>query len=80
MTSAHPWRQFVDNPWAVLAILFLVTGVLGLPLLWMSRGFSPLMKVVWSVIVTIYTAAAIWGTVLVWIWSWGRIVESFPPL
>jgi hypothetical protein len=71
--SATRPRPIVDNPWAILAILFLVAGVLGVPLLWISRAFSPLMKIVWSVVVTVYTAAALYGTWLVLVWCWTSI-------
>ena len=48
-----------DRPVAVLLICFTVTGVLGVPLILASRAFSPTMKVVWTVVVTAYTAALV---------------------
>ncbi len=51
----------------VLLLLFGVLGVLGLPLLWISRAFSTREKVLWSLGVTLYTvillglaSAAVW--------------------
>ena len=44
-TDAPPlWRQALDNPWLMLATLFFVTAALGIPFLWMSRGFSTLAQ------------------------------------
>lgn len=53
-------RKMVDNPWVVLAMLFFVTLFLGLPVLWVSRGFSPLSKVAWTILVLIWTAIVFW--------------------
>jgi hypothetical protein len=54
----------------------LVTAILGLPLLWMSRGFSRPWKIVLSVAVTLYTAALLWGFWLIMHWSVSRIIDS----
>ena len=40
------WRRALDNPWFMLVMLFFVTAALGIPFLWMSRGFSTLAKAV----------------------------------
>lgn len=63
--------EVIDNPWVVLILLFFVMAILGLPVLWKSRGFSPLSKVVLSVVVTLYTALLFWlvGLLLWWCWS-----------
>lgn len=61
---------------AVLGILFFVTGVLGLPLLWVSSRFTRTQKIVLSVVVTIYTAALIAGTYAVLAWSWSVIQQN----
>lgn len=55
-------RYFVDTPWVMLLVLFGMTGVLGLPALWASRGFSGWMKLLLSVVVTAYTALLVWIT------------------
>ena len=62
--------KLIQNKLLVLSCLFLVTGFLGLPLLWMNRGFSGAERIFWSVIVTIYTLIliAIVGIVLVWVY------------
>lgn len=70
------WRNAVDNPWMVLALLFLVMAIFGLPILWMSRAFSTPMKVLLSVIVTLYTVALLGCTGAVLWWSWNTIQRS----
>jgi hypothetical protein len=47
----------LDRPWVVLCLLFFVMAILGLPLLWKSRAFSAPMKILLSVVVTLYTIA-----------------------
>lgn len=69
-------QSLLDRPWFILALLFLVTAILGLPLLWISRGFSPAWKIALSVIVTLYTALLFWGSWLIVNWSVSRIMES----
>lgn len=55
------WRDAVDNPWIVLGMLFFVTAACGLPVLWLSRGFSPLWKVVLTLVVCVYTVVILWA-------------------
>jgi hypothetical protein len=70
----NPLRDAIDNPIAVLALLFFVTGFLGIPVLWMSRGFTTTMKVVLSIVVTIYTLLLIGCTVGVLWWTWSKVL------
>jgi hypothetical protein len=65
-------RVLIDNPWAVLFLLFAVTGFLGIPVLWMSRGFTTTMKVVLSIVITIYTLALIGCTAAILWWAWSK--------
>ncbi len=58
-------RGMADNPWLVLGMLFFVTLFLGLPVLWISRGFSPLAKALWTVLVLLWTTLVFWGFYLV---------------
>lgn len=44
------------RPWAVVVLLFLVLGPLGLPLLWKSPSFSRSWKIVLTVAMVVYTA------------------------
>ena len=70
------WREMVDNPWLVLATLFFVTAALGLPVLWMSRGFSRASKIVLTVVLLLYTALLLYGFWIVMVWCYLRIVNS----
>jgi hypothetical protein len=58
-TFRHTSEMF-HKPWVVLLILFGATGVLGLPLLWFSRGFRIPGKIFWTLAVSLYTAALVW--------------------
>ena len=49
------WRKYVDSPGLVLLSCFTVFAVFGLPLIFMCRKFSPVMKVFWSIVVILYT-------------------------
>jgi hypothetical protein len=69
-------RQIVNNPWLVLGLLFFVMAALGLPILWMSRGFSRLSKLVLTVVVLLYTAALFYAVWLVLLWSYHRVVDA----
>jgi len=64
-------RRALDNPWLMLGMLFGVTLFLGLPLLWISRGFSTTSKVLVTVLVLIWTAIvlACFGAIMVWCWQ-----------
>ena len=71
--SAGSASEMVQSRAAVLAILFLVTGALGIPLLWMNQSFSNLERIVWSIIVTIYTVALIVIAWMIVMWSYHQI-------
>ena len=62
--------QGLQNRLTVLAILFFVTGALGLPLLWVNRRFSIREQMIWSLVVTLYTALLIWGVAKICWWSY----------
>ena len=59
-----------------MGLLFFATAVLGLPILWKSRGFSLAAKVMLSVLVTVYTAVLLWGFALLMIWCADRIMGA----
>ncbi len=69
-------KKFLDNKWAVLAVLFSVTGFLGLPLLWKNKGFSNLERYFWAVVITIYTVLLIAGAVAVCMWSYRQVMNA----
>ena len=70
------WQSLADDRWGLLGTLFFVTAVLGLPLLWKSRAFSPWAKWLLSLVVIAYTGLLFWLVGLVMQWSYHRVVES----
>ena len=68
-----PKSKGTDNPWVVLLMLFVVLGPLALPMLWRSRGFSPLWK-------TLLTLVMVGVTALVFFLMWLLIVKPLEPL
>ena len=71
--AATPKSKGTDNPWVVLLMLFVVLGPLALPMLWRSRGFSPLWK-------TLLTLVMVGVTALVVFLMWLLIVKPLEPL
>jgi hypothetical protein len=75
------WRRALDNPWLMLAMLFFVTAALGIPFLWMSRGFSTTGKVVVTILVIAWTIFILWLFWLVMAWAvprtWNSLQELF---
>jgi hypothetical protein len=61
--------------WLILGMLFLVTGFLGLPALWISRSFTTKEKIFWSIVNTIYTSALIAITGLICWWAFRQFFE-----
>jgi hypothetical protein len=78
--TAQQWRVLIDNPWALVAILFLVTAALGLPFLWMSRAFNVWAKLALSIAVLAWTALVLWVFYLIMAWCIPRIVEGLHAL
>jgi hypothetical protein len=74
------WREIIDNPWLMIAMLFFVTAALGLPFLWMSRGFSVLSKVLLTIAVLLWTALVLWVFYLIMAWCIPRIMEGLRAL
>jgi hypothetical protein len=62
-----------DSRGMVLAILFGVTGALGIPLLWMSNRFSLAERIFWSIVVIFYTTALVGVTAAIVMWSFRLI-------
>ena len=60
----------------MVAMLFFVTAALGLPFLWISRGFSTLSKVVLTIAVLLWTALVFWVFYLIMAWCIPRIWEG----
>jgi hypothetical protein len=68
-------NSLLDNRWVVLAAIFFAMMFLGLPLLWRCPNFSRLEKIIWTVIVLLYSAGIIWGFIAIMTWSVRRIVD-----
>lgn len=66
----------IDNPWVVLGLLFFVFAATGIPLIWLSRAFSTLGKIILTIVVTLYTVLILWLFALVMLWAYHRIVEA----
>ncbi len=81
LTSQQPdvppaWRRALDNPVLMLVMLFFVTAALGLPFLWMSRGFTAFWKVVVSIAVLAWTWLVLWVFWLIMVWCYTRIADA----
>ena len=79
-TAAKPadssLRKLADNPYAVIALIFCVTGCLGIPVIMICRGFSPSKKVLWIVISLIYTAFLFVLVGVICAWAYGNIMKA----
>ncbi|QDT13690.1 hypothetical protein [Planctomycetes bacterium K23_9] len=60
---------------AVLSILFLVTGAIGVPLLWVNPNFSRGEQVFWTIVVCLYTLTllAVFGGIMWWLYR--RLID-----
>jgi hypothetical protein len=74
------WRDVVDNKWAVLGLIFFAMMFLGLPLLWASRAFSRVEKVVYTFVVLLYSVAAFGCFAAIMWWCYERVVSALPSL
>ena len=70
------WEQLVSNRKVILAMLFLVTGALGLPLLWLSPAFNATEKVIWSLVNLVYTLMLIGLCVAICYWAYSQVMLS----
>lgn len=69
-------KRLLDTRWVVLLLIFGATMAPGLPVLWISQGFSRREKVVYSVLNLAWTVLLVWGFVRIMAWSWARISEA----
>jgi hypothetical protein len=77
-TPPPPHRSsFLDSRWLVLALLFLVTGALGVPILWASGAFSRNAKILLTLVVTIYTLLICTVAALIVLWAYQRVMQAF---
>ena len=63
-------QQTLQSRLTVLGTLFLITGAIGLPLLWCSPVFTRLEKCLWSMATTLYTAALVGVTWTIVAWCY----------
>lgn len=63
--------RLLNSRGAVLSFLFLVAGVVGLPLLWVNPNFSRRERVFWTVIMLLYSfiLLVLFGGMLWWIFQ-----------
>jgi hypothetical protein len=71
-SQANESHAIQQNRWAILTVLFVVTGAFGLSLLWRSERFSFAGKCVWSLLVTAYTLGLFYLMVMLIRWSIGE--------
>jgi len=74
--SRTEWERMLSNRRLILLILFCVTGAIGLPLLWISSGFSKTEKVLWSLANLVYTLALIALCIAICMWAYARVLQS----
>ncbi len=72
-SSLSGLHRFAENKFAVLALLFFVTAVLGIPLLWISSKFTNRERWFWAIVITLYTAVLVWIVVKLWL----TVIEQF---
>lgn len=70
------WSRLLNSRGLMFAMLFCVTGFLGIPFLWKSEAFSRAEKIVWSLIVIVYTSILIWITASIVMWSYRSIRDT----
>ena len=74
--SESSLRKIADNPYAVIALIFCVTGCLGIPVIMICRGFSRPKKVLWIVISIVYTAFLFVLVGIICAWAYGNIMKA----
>lgn len=62
-----------ESPWVVLLMLFVVLGPLALPMLWGNRHFSPVWKIVLTVVMVFVTGLVIFL-------AWYVVAKALEPL
>jgi hypothetical protein len=65
-SNAPAWTPWYDNRIVVLCLMWAAMGPFALPILWYSRAFSPLSKLVQTVLMAALTAFIAWGLWYSW--------------
>ncbi len=73
---ASQWEQLLGSRTMILVLLFGATGILGLPVLWMSRAFTTNEKILWSIVNSLYTLVLIAIAVGVCYWCYLQLQAS----
>lgn len=72
LSAPHPPpERLLQSRGAVLGFLFLIAGIVGLPLLWVNPNFSRRERVFWTVIMLLYSfiLVVLFGGMLWWIYQ-----------
>jgi hypothetical protein len=69
-------KQRSNSRFVTFALLFGVTGFLGLPLLWFSKHFSIPEKITWSILNILYSCFLIGMTAAICWWAYDRIFSN----
>lgn len=72
-SSDESKTKLINNRVAIFCMLFCVTGFLGIPVLCYSEAFTKTEKIIWSIVVTIYTCILIAITAWIVYWCLGVI-------
>lgn len=77
ITEQKEQQSWLLSKWGVLVTLFVIAGVLGLPVLFKSNAFSKKGKIALTVLVLIYSAVIILLTIVIAIWLFRFMREAF---
>ncbi len=69
-------QKLLENPWAITASLFLVFAICGVPLIWVTKAYPTWVKILLTILVTLYTVLLLWGFWLLMMWSYHRITNA----
>ena len=74
--SRFKLNELLEHRGIMLLMLFGVTAALGIPFLWKSRAFSRNEKILWSVLVSLYTILIFWIFFKIMWWSYSNIADA----
>lgn len=74
--SRAKFTDMLENRWVMIFVLFGVTAALGIPFLWKSKSFSKTEKIVWTLIVSVYTILIFWIFFKIMFWCYASISNS----
>ena len=74
--SQAKFTDMLENRWIMLLVLFGVTAALGIPFLWKTKSFSHTEKILWTVIISLYTIFIFWVFFKIMFWCYANISDS----